>query len=693
MPRDHDARKNWFEEASRHIKSWNKGEEAQTEAVKEYRQREAERKKQTQPTNNEAEEAGAKYSAAAVDPLPQRRRSGSAAGGGRAGARAGAAEGVAASGVAAGGGRGRGGQGARGGSRGAESNRQDQVAPVDSTKHELSELQQQAIVAKRLKEKEAQTRQQEENNRQHQLRQEDRRRHQEARIKLQEDETKRVMAIAKEREAKRRAAQNAGNEANKATAASGGAARGGAGTRAERRDAPKPAENAWDKRAEERKAKDAQQKQHAWKSTLPNHAVPVHQPHNELLHEPHNELVHAPVHGKVQRPRSGRPQATSVPHGMFLRGRETRARTPKLPSRDCEVFLQTNLRSYITTLKDDLTNAQFTPDMVLKCKNVYLAFKNIFGRMLGECRKNCFEKWMIPLAKEDVTKANWNKVLDEASALWHAVVIIFRVVYNSEDLKEAMTNIEVKEFNTDRQGTPAPEHHISNLMIRYKVGDKNPNVTKFRWGNYTKSAFAKNAVHFVREYQKLLIHDDKDVQLFGFWFYKTDLCDWIRDLQIAMKGAEETMNSQYKMFKWPKCCRKGEPVDQDPTWCKVYTQFCAKMKLNYHDKKSQHQFRMRVRAAWLRLVGCYPYTTDNRTLQYSEIEDYLRTQHVQEIEIKQGTSNYEIMPDLSGLSALKDSDMRRLCYSKKGKSENTNRRILVAGACMSASNPYLCTPP
>jgi hypothetical protein len=104
------------------------------------------------------------------------------------------------------------------------------------------------------------------------------------------------------------------------------------------------------------------------------------------------------------------------------------------------------------------------------------------------------------------------------------------------------------------------------------------------------------------------------------------------------------------------------------------------MRLSFHAKSSQQQFRVRMRAAWLRLVACYPYATETG-LGTTEIQEYLRDQHIREVDVR---SHEPVEPtDLQNIGNFynfREQDRQRL----------RDRRILVPGAHM--TNPYLCTP-
>ena len=101
------------------------------------------------------------------------------------------------------------------------------------------------------------------------------------------------------------------------------------------------------------------------------------------------------------------------------------------------------------------------------------------------------------------------------------------------------------------------------------------------------------------------------------------------------------------------------------------------MNVNWRWNDYQHLFRMRMRAAWLRLVGGFPYTISKRSLEPADIEKYLAAQGIRNIEIKQGSSEYKTH-DLKKISDLTDNNP---------DSSDKWSRLLVPGACMSGT-PY-----
>jgi hypothetical protein len=128
-------------------------------------------------------------------------------------------------------------------------------------------------------------------------------------------------------------------------------------------------------------------------------------------------------------------------------------------------------------------------------------------------------------------------VFKESNALWHAVVLAFRQVYEELGRYPYVTGkwngLEMFEEPQDRHGNLIPTHHISDLQSWCSWGQSRNDVARGRWRTYIKNAFAENTEHFVREYQKLLMHrfDSIKDRVFCFWFYPSDLCQWIKDKQ------------------------------------------------------------------------------------------------------------------------------------------------------------------
>jgi hypothetical protein len=357
-------------------------------------------------------------------------------------------------------------------------------------------------------------------------------------------------------------------------------------------------------------------------------------------------------------------------------------------------FLNSKFEYYVDLLRKDLRSASYNRSTLTPAvfyKQVYEAYKRVFGTMLGECRQyfatgtpfSRLQSWMKQQLGAEVTKTQWKNVLGESIALWHAVVVFFRSVYNHVDLHEIYTEIglDIFEHQNHRNGVPHPVHHVSNLVIKVHSADGTDVIVSNAWSTYSKKLFAKNTEKFVLAYQKLLMaHYDMgntNIAVFGFWFYLSDLAAWIRDVRELL--ANPGMRAYPKRFNWPKCCRKGEPLDVDPTTCFAYRDFCKQMRLSFHAKSSQQQFRVRMRAAWLRLVAGY-LTTDT-TPSRRDIEKYLKDQHIREVDVRShDLLDPTDLPNIGNFYNFSEADRQRL----------RDRRILVPGAHM--TNPYLCTP-
>jgi hypothetical protein len=134
-------------------------------------------------------------------------------------------------------------------------------------------------------------------------------------------------------------------------------------------------------------------------------------------------------------------------------------------------------------------------------------------------------------AAQEVTKAQWLTVLKESNTLWHAVVLEFRRMYEALTQTGEFQEIEVSEEAQYEDCTSIPTHHISDLHIWCSWAGKD--VARGRWRTYVRKEFAENTEHFVREYQTMLMERYKQVKgsMFGFWFYPSDLCRWVKDLQ------------------------------------------------------------------------------------------------------------------------------------------------------------------
>ena len=245
-------------------------------------------------------------------------------------------------------------------------------------------------------------------------------------------------------------------------------------------------------------------------------------------------------------------------------------------------------------------------------EDVYEAFKAAFGVMLNKTQKHCFVGWMKEQAQQEITKAQWLTVLKESNALWHAVVLEFRRMYEALTLTGKFPEIQVSELEQYEDCTSIPTHHISDLPIWCSWA--RTDVARWRWGTFVRKEFAKNTEHFVREYQTLLmeLYNKVKGRLFGFWFYPSDLCQWVKDLQTSATMGHNTLlahtrNSGYKPFQWPQSCWKGESMADGSADSIVYKTFCRMNRLPFDDPRSRLQFCMRMRAAWLRVVDSYPY--------------------------------------------------------------------------------------
>jgi hypothetical protein len=242
---------------------------------------------------------------------------------------------------------------------------------------------------------------------------------------------------------------------------------------------------------------------------------------------------------------------------------------------------------------------------------------------------------------------------------------------------------------------------LSDLCIR--LSWVNIDVARGRWRTYVRNEFAENTAHFVREYQTLLMkrYDSIKIRMFGFRFYPSDLCQWIKDLQEQMRLPEGARRdgvggrdiNDRKRFKWPASCKKGVNLNENPIISIAYKTFCRQNKLCEDDRLSRLQFCMRMRAAWLRLVGCYPYKKGEAEPTEAQINKYLEEQHVYEISLfkkENGANDWKVeprhvllWPQRYSFDRLRDEDLR-------------DRRVLVYGAPMrcagAAANPYLCHP-
>jgi len=364
------------------------------------------------------------------------------------------------------------------------------------------------------------------------------------------------------------------------------------------------------------------------------------------------------------------------------------------PSADSEAFLATRRSEYTKTLISALEAARGQVDVDAKKANeaVYEAFKTAFGWMLDETQKHCFTGWMQQQAAREITKAQWLAVLKESTALWHAVVLEFRIIYTEIMFsRKFTTDIEVSESAQYPDGSSIPTHHISDLRIWCQWARSD--VARGRWSTYVRKEFAENTVHFVREYQTLLTErfETTKEKLFGFWFYPSDLCDWVRDIQAVArlnKAPAEAASDRNapKRFRWPACCQKGKSlVDSDSITSAAYKSFCRQNGLWSDNRNSRLQFCQRMRAAWLRVVGGYVLDKDGNAPSVEDVIAYLKRQKISEIQVQKDengrmesvyTEQYEILsqPENYSRRELRDS--------------MPDHRILVYGAPL--ANPYLC---
>jgi hypothetical protein len=315
-------------------------------------------------------------------------------------------------------------------------------------------------------------------------------------------------------------------------------------------------------------------------------------------------------------------QRRKQPTGLWLPPAARQRESKGAPSAASETFLVA-LRTEVDEEKGKTLEKQFTSALSEAYKkidtdskganeSVYEAFKFVFGVMLSKTQKHCFMGWMKKQTAQDVTKAQWLAVLKESNTLWHAVVLEFRRMYEALKVSGKFQEIEVSELAQKADGTSIPTHHISDLRIWCPWA--RTDVARGRWRTYVRKEFAKNTEHFVREYQTLLMERYNKVKgsMFCFWFYPSDLCGWVKDLQTSAKIGHDAFLAQtrisgYKPFLWPQSCRKGESMTDSSADSIVYKTFCRLNRLSFDDPRSLLQFCMRMRAAWLRVVDSYPY--------------------------------------------------------------------------------------
>jgi hypothetical protein len=260
-----------------------------------------------------------------------------------------------------------------------------------------------------------------------------------------------------------------------------------------------------------------------------------------------------------------------------------------------------------------------------------------------------------------------------------------------------MYKITIQETTTYSDGRAIPSHHLSNLHIWYTPFSRSIDVALGRWHFYITKEFRQNTVHFLSEYQKLLMerYPPTTNDVFGFWFYFSDLCRWIKEAEERanlLEGDADNANRPHaraeKQFRWPKCCQKGSSLD-DPIDTAAYKTFCRLNHLSYNDRRSRLQFCMRIRAAWLRLVACYPFSKGVAPPTTDDIQEYLKKEGVKEISLsgKKGGTNWDVVEHYSEV-LLQPQNHIKDCRQEQW----SNHRVLVYGAPMRAANPYLVSP-
>ena len=387
------------------------------------------------------------------------------------------------------------------------------------------------------------------------------------------------------------------------------------------------------------------------------------------------------------------------------------------PSAASEAFLEKRHIEYVNALLANLQKA-LSLENNEKYKGVYTAYKDAFGQMLSEAQAHCFTgktfeepaegdveqatpkkpSWMQLQAAENVTKARWLLVLKESNALWHAVVVKFRALYQNFNYRGEFQDVQVSEEEQYADGASIPAHHISDLQIL--CGRNFVDVARGRWSAYIRKEFARNTVHFLREYQTRLMERFETTQekLFGFWFYPSDLCDWVRDIQkeAALKNAPAEARAQgeaatrvadrsaAKRFRWPACCKKGNNLqDADSITTPAYKAFCQQNGLWSQSRNSRLQFCQRMRAAWLRVVDAYEFQ-DGEPPSNDDIIRYLNKQKIFEVRLEKNAAGRMSAVD-EVVYILKDPARHT---TKELRAEMPTRRVLVYGAPL--VNPYLC---
>ena len=174
---------------------------------------------------------------------------------------------------------------------------------------------------------------------------------------------------------------------------------------------------------------------------------------------------------------------------------------------------------------------------------------------------------------------------------------------------------------------------------------------------------------------------------FAFYFMPRDLFRWVNDLhdcaELGQQQAQEkAIIENRKMFVWPEVCQKGKKLDAPFTL--AYKTFCNETGLNKCNFQSQTEFRVRVRATWLRLVACYSFEHGLLTTN-EEVAKYLEKAHAEEVDLQptdasSGPRTTVVPVNKEAWSIMPDS-------SQWG-TEQQRRRVLVYGAPL--ANPYLC---
>jgi hypothetical protein len=327
---------------------------------------------------------------------------------------------------------------------------------------------------------------------------------------------------------------------------------------------------------------------------------------------------------------------------------------------------------------------------------VYLVFTKMFGVMLAECRKNTIMLWKRKgkIDENDVSKKKFREIIDEAVALWHDVVHAFRKMCTK--LKDTFVKYDLRVF----EDAGGPVHHINLLHVYSTCGIRVQDVMQGRWGRWNaniRKEFAANTVHLVREYQLLLAGKLTSTEFktfhFAFYFKPRDLFSWVRDLHDCAESGQQTarhkaFTENRNMFVWPEECQKGKKLDAPFTL--AYKTFCNQMGLNKFDPRSQTEFRVRVRACWLRLVACYPFQ-HGLSPTIETVTQYLKKAHVEEVDLQ--PTNATSGPRTTVIP-VKEEDWSILPGRSHWGKEVQPRRVLVYGAPMrcagAAANPYLC---